>query len=158
MVINLVLLTKTRFIFTIILLLTWNTIDLILMAQRNQVIESLVLMFSHIQLTKYQVWKSYFSSKFNLFLAGDDNECVLPDADERLEITKASRKITFSYSVNWEASDIRWASRWDSYLGMGDVQIHWFSIVNSIVVVLFLRHILKFFYGVCEKHLSMSSI
>ena len=158
MVINLVLLMKTRFIFTIILLLTWNTIDLILMAQRNQVTESLVLMFSHIQLTKYQVWKPYFSSKFNYFLAGDDNECVLPDADERLEITKASRKITFSYSVNWEASDIRWASRWDSYLGMGDVQIHWFSIVNSIVVVLFLRHILKFFYGVCEKHLSMSSI
>ena len=83
----------------------------------------------------------FFISKSNLFLAGDDNECVLPDADERLEITKASRKITFSYSVNWEASDIRWASRWDSYLGMGDVQIHWFSIVNSIVVVLFLRHI-----------------
>ena len=51
-------------------------------------------------------------------------------------------QITFSYSVKWEASDIRWASRWDSYLGMGDVQIHWFSIVNSIVVVLFLSGIL----------------
>ena len=47
-----------------------------------------------------------------------------------------------SYSVNWEASDVRWASRWDAYLGMGDVQIHWFSIVNSIVVVLFLSGIL----------------
>ena len=142
MVINLVLLTRTRFIFTITLLSIWNTIDLILMALKNQVTELLVLMFSHIPLTKYQVWKPYFFLNHISFLAGADNECVLPDADERLEITKASRKITFSYSVNWEASDIRWASRWDSYLGMGDVQIHWFSIVNSIVVVLFLRNIL----------------
>ena len=37
---------------------------------------------------------------------------------------------------------MRWASRWDAYLAMGDVQIHWFSIVNSIVVVLFLSGIL----------------
>ena len=83
-----------------------------------------------------------FPKLYLYFLAGADNECVLPDADERLQISKGTRKITFSYSVNWEASDIRWASRWDSYLGMGDVQIHWFSIVNSIVVVLFLRNIL----------------
>ena len=44
--------------------------------------------------------------------------------------------------MTWEESDIRWASRWDSYLEMGDVQIHWFSIVNSIVVVFFLAGIL----------------
>ena len=44
--------------------------------------------------------------------------------------------------MNWEESEIRWASRWDSYLEMGDVQIHWFSIVNSIVVVFFLAGIL----------------
>lgn len=35
-------------------------------------------------------------------------------------------------------SEVKWASRWDTYLTMSDVQIHWFSIVNSVVVVFFL--------------------
>jgi len=33
---------------------------------------------------------------------------------------------------------VRWASRWDVYLQMTDPNIHWFSIINSVVVVLFL--------------------
>lgn len=37
-----------------------------------------------------------------------------------------------------QESDIRWASRWDTYLKMTDDQIHWFSIVNSVMIVLFL--------------------
>lgn len=37
-----------------------------------------------------------------------------------------------------QESEIKWASRWDTYLTMSDVQIHWFSIVNSVVVVFFL--------------------
>lgn len=37
-----------------------------------------------------------------------------------------------------QLSDIRWASRWDTYLKMTDTQIHWFSIVNSVMIVLFL--------------------
>ncbi len=37
-----------------------------------------------------------------------------------------------------QASDIRWASRWDTYLLMMDDQIHWFSIINSVMIVLFL--------------------
>ena len=37
-----------------------------------------------------------------------------------------------------QASDIRWASRWDTYLLMTDDQIHWFSIINSLMIVLFL--------------------
>mmetsp|Transcript_2627 Transcript_2627/g.8786 ORF Transcript_2627/g.8786 Transcript_2627/m.8786 type:complete len:631 (+) Transcript_2627:50-1942(+) len=44
----------------------------------------------------------------------------------------------FTYDVKWEFSDIKWASRWDTYLLMGDEQIHWFSIVNSLMIVLFL--------------------
>jgi len=35
-------------------------------------------------------------------------------------------------------SDIKWASRWDIYLLMTDDQIHWFSIINSLMIVLFL--------------------
>ncbi|KAK8664373.1 hypothetical protein V6N13_084166 [Hibiscus sabdariffa] len=37
-----------------------------------------------------------------------------------------------------QESDIKWASRWDTYLLMNDDQIHWFSIVNSLMIVLFL--------------------
>ncbi|GER53515.1 endomembrane protein 70 protein family [Striga asiatica] len=35
-------------------------------------------------------------------------------------------------------SEIKWASRWDTYLLMNDDQIHWFSIINSLMIVLFL--------------------
>ncbi len=37
-----------------------------------------------------------------------------------------------------QVSEIRWASRWDTYLLMMDDQIHWFSIINSVMIVLFL--------------------
>ncbi|KAG6395728.1 hypothetical protein SASPL_141852 [Salvia splendens] len=37
-----------------------------------------------------------------------------------------------------QESDIKWASRWDTYLLMNDDQIHWFSIINSLMIVLFL--------------------
>jgi len=47
----------------------------------------------------------------------------------------------FTYDVTWEESSIRWASRWDLYLYMGDDQIHWFSILNSLAIVLLLTGI-----------------
>ena len=75
----------------------------------------------------------------------DNNDChVDAGAAHRQEIKQGEDnvKVLFTYSVTWKESDIRWASRWDAYLEMGDVQIHWFSIVNSIVVVLFLAGIL----------------
>ncbi|PHU11155.1 Transmembrane 9 superfamily member 9 [Capsicum chinense] len=48
------------------------------------------------------------------------------------------KEIIFTYDVEFEESDIKWASRWDTYLLMADDQIHWFSIVNSLMIVLFL--------------------
>ncbi|KAK6139619.1 hypothetical protein DH2020_026643 [Rehmannia glutinosa] len=50
----------------------------------------------------------------------------------------ADKEIVFTYDVSFEASDIRWASRWDTYLLMNDDQIHWFSIINSLMIALFL--------------------
>ncbi|KAM0009838.1 putative nonaspanin (TM9SF) [Helianthus debilis subsp. tardiflorus] len=35
-----------------------------------------------------------------------------------------------------QESDIKWASRWDTYLLIDDDQIHWFPIVNSLMNVL----------------------
>lgn len=37
-----------------------------------------------------------------------------------------------------QLSDKPWATRWDNYLHVLDPSIHWFSLVNSIVIVLFL--------------------
>jgi len=48
--------------------------------------------------------------------------------------------ITYTYSVNWvENNAIRWSSRWDYILdSMPHTNIQWFSILNSLVIVLFL--------------------
>ncbi|KAI9106807.1 hypothetical protein K1719_022335 [Acacia pycnantha] len=48
------------------------------------------------------------------------------------------KEIIFTYDVEFQSSDVKWASRWDTYLLMTDDQIHWFSIVNSLMIVLFL--------------------
>ncbi|KAL6559964.1 Transmembrane 9 superfamily member 7 [Orobanche gracilis] len=48
------------------------------------------------------------------------------------------KDIVFTYDVTFKESDIKWASRWDTYLLMNDDQIHWFSIINSLMIVLFL--------------------
>ncbi|KAL6215987.1 hypothetical protein ACLB2K_015413 [Fragaria x ananassa] len=48
------------------------------------------------------------------------------------------QEIVFTYDVEFQESDVKWASRWDAYLLMSDDQIHWFSIVNSLMIVLFL--------------------
>lgn len=48
------------------------------------------------------------------------------------------KEVVFTYDVTFEESDIKWASRWDTYLLMNDDQIHWFSIINSLMIVLFL--------------------
>ncbi|XP_062856544.1 transmembrane 9 superfamily protein member 5 [Trichomycterus rosablanca] len=49
-------------------------------------------------------------------------------------------KVTYSYSVKFESTDkIKWASRWDYILvSMPHTNIQWFSIMNSLVIVLFL--------------------
>mmetsp|Transcript_17633 Transcript_17633/g.57054 ORF Transcript_17633/g.57054 Transcript_17633/m.57054 type:complete len:414 (+) Transcript_17633:343-1584(+) len=47
-------------------------------------------------------------------------------------------EVIFTYDVIFKLSEIKWASRWDTYLLMMDDQIHWFSIINSLMIVLFL--------------------
>ncbi|KAI0016384.1 Nonaspanin [Xylariomycetidae sp. FL0641] len=50
----------------------------------------------------------------------------------------AKTDVTFTYSVYWTESPTAWATRWDKYLHVFDPKIHWFSLVNSAVVVVFL--------------------
>uniref|UniRef100_A0ACD5XZ53 Uncharacterized protein n=1 Tax=Avena sativa TaxID=4498 RepID=A0ACD5XZ53_AVESA len=65
-----------------------------------------------------------------------DNKFVInSETPQEVEVGK---DIIFTYDVHFEESEIKWASRWDTYLLMSDDQIHWFSIVNSLMIVLFL--------------------
>ncbi|CAL5039662.1 unnamed protein product [Urochloa decumbens] len=49
---------------------------------------------------------------------------------------EANKEIIFTYDVNFEESDIKWESRWNTYLDTPDD--HCFYIVNSLMTVLFL--------------------
>jgi transmembrane 9 superfamily protein 2/4 len=49
---------------------------------------------------------------------------------------KLGGKIVYTYDVYWQISKTRWASRWDAYLRMPGGKVHWFSIMNSILIVL----------------------
>jgi transmembrane 9 superfamily protein 2/4 len=51
-------------------------------------------------------------------------------------------EIIYTYDVRWTWSSTRWASRWDNYLKMTGGQVHWFSIMNSLLIVVFLSGML----------------
>ncbi|KAG2613304.1 hypothetical protein PVAP13_4KG341000 [Panicum virgatum] len=57
-------------------------------------------------------------------------------SSDRPQEIEANKEIIFTYDVNFEESDIKRASRWDTRLNMPDE--HWFNIGNSLMTVLFL--------------------
>ena len=50
----------------------------------------------------------------------------------------ANTDVTWTYTVSWKSSSTAWATRWDPYLHVFDPKIHWFSLVNSAIIVVFL--------------------
>lgn len=65
--------------------------------------------------------------------------CPVGNAHPPLEI-KEGVKIPYTYDVEFVPSPLRWATRWDKLLETSDElkQIQWFSIVNSLMISLFL--------------------
>ena len=61
------------------------------------------------------------------------------DATSYMSIDKADQ-VLFTYDVFWEKSSVEWSARWDVYLTANSPndKVHWFSITNSIMIVLFL--------------------
>lgn len=56
-----------------------------------------------------------------------------------LTLSETEETITsFTYGVYWRESPTAWATRWDKYLHVFDPKIHWFSLINSAVIVVFL--------------------
>ncbi|KAL5981306.1 Transmembrane 9 superfamily member 12 [Asimina triloba] len=60
---------------------------------------------------------------------------------DKSQLIQGKARISFSYDVEFEKSSIRWPSRWDAYLKMEGARVHWFSIMNSLMVILFLAGI-----------------
>ncbi|WVR08326.1 hypothetical protein IAU60_005379 [Kwoniella sp. DSM 27419] len=60
-------------------------------------------------------------------------------ASQPLYLSEATdNEFFYTYSVAFIPSDIPWGLRWDAYLHVFDPKIHWFSLVNSLVIVGFL--------------------
>lgn len=60
---------------------------------------------------------------------------------EKSQIIREQERISFTYEVEFVKSDTRWPSRWDAYLKMEGARVHWFSILNSLMVIFFLAGI-----------------
>ncbi|KAL7097292.1 hypothetical protein ACP275_10G135100 [Erythranthe tilingii] len=64
-----------------------------------------------------------------------------PHELDKSQVIKEQERVSFTYEVEFVKSDIRWPSRWDAYLKMEGDRVHWFSILNSLMVIFFLAGI-----------------
>ncbi|CAJ0625922.1 1396_t:CDS:2 [Entrophospora sp. SA101] len=64
--------------------------------------------------------------------------CQVDDQSVLALDEQKDNSVHFTYRVTWDLSETAWATRWDNYLHTFDPRIHWFSLVNSVVIVLFL--------------------
>ncbi|XP_031480719.1 transmembrane 9 superfamily member 8-like [Nymphaea colorata] len=82
-------------------------------------------------------YEGEWSEQISLSTCNPHAQRFVAEADAPQEIEE-NKEIIFTYDVEFQESPIKWAYRWDTYLLMNDDQIHWFSIVNSLMIVLFL--------------------
>ena len=64
-------------------------------------------------------------------------DCGAPTAPLTLS-ENGETTVTWTYGVTWVPSPTAFATRWDKYLHVFDPKIHWLSLTNSTVMVLFL--------------------
>ncbi|GMP35877.1 hypothetical protein CsSME_00008173 [Camellia sinensis var. sinensis] len=82
-------------------------------------------------------YEGQWSDKTRLTTCDPHAKRTVTNSDTPQEVDD-KKEIIFTYDVEYQESDVKWAYRWDTYLLMADDQIHWFSIVNSLMIVLFL--------------------
>ncbi|KII92448.1 hypothetical protein PLICRDRAFT_50826 [Plicaturopsis crispa FD-325 SS-3] len=68
----------------------------------------------------------------------NDGSCETEGVQPLILSEDRPNSIRYTYRVTWNESDTPWATRWDNYLHIFDPRIHWFSLVNSLVIVTFL--------------------
>ena len=67
----------------------------------------------------------------------DQGHCGI--RSQPLTLSETGETVTsFTYGIYWRESPTAWATRWDKYLHVFDPKIHWFSLINSAVIVVFL--------------------
>ncbi|PVI02187.1 hypothetical protein DM02DRAFT_613152 [Periconia macrospinosa] len=66
------------------------------------------------------------------------NDCNSIDRPVILSESEDNDPVIFTYSVYWRPSPTPFATRWDKYLHVEDPKIHWFSLINSAIIVIFL--------------------
>ncbi|GJJ71398.1 transmembrane 9 superfamily member 2/4 [Entomortierella parvispora] len=78
---------------------------------------------------------------FDVAQAGEEYCGIDKNADQvppKILSETKTNSVTYTYSVHWKLVDQEWATRWDKFLLVSEPRIHWFSLVNSIIIVLFL--------------------
>jgi transmembrane 9 superfamily member 2/4 len=73
----------------------------------------------------------------NKYVSKDKAECGNDKKPMVLQENKDT-KVTYTYGIYWRESSTSFATRWDKYLHVYDPRIHWFSLINSAVIVVFL--------------------
>lgn len=82
-------------------------------------------------------WPSDTDATPKLKTCNADAERFVTGKETNLEVAEG-KEVIFTYDIVFKPSNIQWATRWDTYLVMTNDQIHWFSILNSLMIVLFL--------------------
>ncbi|RAL45248.1 unnamed protein product [Cuscuta campestris] len=77
--------------------------------------------------------------KLHMYDSATPIQCPLEIS--KSQVVRENERISFTYEVEFVKSNIRWPSRWDAYLKMEGDRVHWFSILNSLMVILFLAGI-----------------
>ncbi|KZT43610.1 hypothetical protein SISSUDRAFT_1124738 [Sistotremastrum suecicum HHB10207 ss-3] len=71
--------------------------------------------------------------------AATEGDCEVREGGKHMELSETTATtVRYTYRVMWSKSDTRWATRWDNYLHVFDPRIHWFSLINSLVIATFL--------------------
>jgi len=84
----------------------------------------------------YYIWTH---KKFDIGFNGKQIVDVNLTSENKVKL-KLDAKIPFTYEVNWKKSNVKFEDRFDKYLDPNFFQhrIHWFSIFNSFMMVIFL--------------------
>ncbi|XP_062017153.1 transmembrane 9 superfamily member 7-like [Rosa rugosa] len=91
------------------------------------------------EITPYSVnhkYKKWEDEKTELITCTTNSDLLISNLPQEVDTDK---EVVFTYDVVFESSDVKWESRWDSYLSRGTGnQIHWLSMFNSLWTLLLL--------------------
>ncbi|PRQ46842.1 putative nonaspanin (TM9SF) [Rosa chinensis] len=95
------------------------------------------------EITPYSVnheYKKWENEKTELVTCTTNSDLLISNLPQEIDTDK---EVVFTYDVLFESSDVKWESRWDSYLSRGtDNQIHWLSMFNSLWTLLLLSGVI----------------